>query len=243
MRAYVKGKRRGKDGLPLKERTRADYLAMVAPVGTRKSGEPFADGLLYSLADTSMHRITAQQIRELYATHKGQQAVCAMQVLRAVLNWHGVTVEGSPLARTTAGRDRIVLPPTTSKPRPIPPERLGAWWRAATARAGRATCARRSTWRCCRRSMRLARRFRFRSAWCACGRLILRRPPPSSAAAGRRLIRRDAIRTCRNEQGSDKLGARPRSRARPGGAVHDARDARTRNYRPHLGPMRQGNCT
>ncbi len=139
LRAYVKGKRRGKDGLALKARTQADYLAMIAPGGTRKDGSPFADGLLYALSDKSIHRITAQQIRDLYHGHvdrSQRQAVYALQVLRAVLNWHGVQVEGSPLARSTAGRERIVLPPTVGKPTPIPPERLGAWWRAATGRAG-----------------------------------------------------------------------------------------------------------
>ena len=59
-----------------------------------------------------------------------------MQVLRAVLNWHGVSIEGSPLSKATAGRDRIVLPPTVGKPTPIPPERLKTWWTAACARAG-----------------------------------------------------------------------------------------------------------
>ncbi len=139
LRAYVKGKRRGKDGLALKPRTQADYLAMVAAGGSRKSGEPFADGLLYALSDKSIYKITAQQIRDLYHGHvdrSQRQAVYALQVLRAVLNWHGVQVEGSPLARTTAGRERIVLPPTVGKPTPIPPERLGAWWRSATGRAG-----------------------------------------------------------------------------------------------------------
>ncbi len=58
-----------------------------------------------------------------------------MQVLRAVLNWHGVAVENSPLTKSTAGKDRIVLAPTTGSPTPVPPEKLGAWWRAATARA------------------------------------------------------------------------------------------------------------
>lgn len=139
LKAYVKGKRRGKDGLALKERTKADYLAMVEPGGTSKTGKPFADGPLYPLAHRSIHHITAQQMREIYeaqAKRSQRQAVYAMQVLRAVLNWHGVAVEGSPLAKTTAGRDRIILPPTTGKPTPIPPERLGAWWRAAEAQAG-----------------------------------------------------------------------------------------------------------
>jgi hypothetical protein len=38
----------------------------------------------------------------------------------------------NPLGRDTAGRDRILLAPARGNPSPIPPERLGAWWRAAT---------------------------------------------------------------------------------------------------------------
>jgi integrase len=137
--AYVKGKRRGKDGLPLKARTKADYLAMVAPGRIRNNGEPYADGPLFPLASKSIHRITADDMREVYKdTEKKSQrtATYAMQVLRAVLNWHGVAIDESPLSKATAGRDRIVLPPTAGDPHPVPPEKLGAWWRAATKRAG-----------------------------------------------------------------------------------------------------------
>lgn len=139
VRAYVKGKRRGKDGLPLKARTKADYLAMVEPGGTSKAGKPFADGPLYPLAAKSIYRITADDMRKVYAAalqRSERRATYAMQVLRAVLNWHGVAVADSPLSKTTAGKDRIVLPPTSGNPNPIPPEKLGPWWRAATARAG-----------------------------------------------------------------------------------------------------------
>jgi hypothetical protein len=48
-----------------------------------------------------------------------------------VLRWHGVMVPNNPLGWETAGRDRIVLAAPKGKPAPIPPERLGAWWRAA----------------------------------------------------------------------------------------------------------------
>ena len=136
---YVKGKRRGKDGLPLKERTKADYMAMVAAGGMAKDGKPFANGALFGLAQKSIHKISADDIRKVYATaeSKGQrQAVYAMQVLRAVMNWHGVTVPDSPLSKQTAGKDRIVLAPTAGDPRPIPPEKLSAWWTAASERSG-----------------------------------------------------------------------------------------------------------
>ena len=138
---YVQKQRRGKDGLPLKGRTKLDYMAMVAAGRTAKTGKPFADGPLYPLADTPLTKITADQIREVYATEEAKSkrvAVYAMQVLRAVLNWHGVAVPDSPLAKSTAGKARIRLAVTNGNPTPIPPERLGAWWAAATARGGNA---------------------------------------------------------------------------------------------------------
>lgn len=138
---YVKGKRRGKDGLPLKDRTKADYMAMVVPGRIAKNGKPFADGPLFPIADTPLPKITAADIRDIYKTEEAKSkrvAVYAMQVLRAVLNWHGVQVPESPLSKTTAGKDRIILAATSGKPTPIPPERLGAWWAAASERQGHA---------------------------------------------------------------------------------------------------------
>jgi len=139
LKEYVKGKRRGKDGLALKDRTKADYMGMVATGGTAKDGKPFANGLLHCLADKPLTAISAGDIRKVYAAAESKskrQAVYALQVLRAVLNWHGVAVPESPLSKTTAGKKRIILAPTAGKPTPIPPEKLGAWWAAATARAG-----------------------------------------------------------------------------------------------------------
>ena len=60
-----------------------------------------------------------------------------MQVLRAVLRWHGVVIADNPLGKDTAGRDRIVLAPPKGDPTPIPPERLGAWWNAARKASSR----------------------------------------------------------------------------------------------------------
>jgi integrase len=131
---YVKKKRRGKDGLPLKKRTTADYEAMI---GTTERGRP---GELYELADKSLSSISGADIRRIYAdllAERGQRrAVYAMQVLRAVMNWHGVKVPDSPLGKDVAGKDRIVLPKTAGNPSPIPREHLGAWWRAACAAGG-----------------------------------------------------------------------------------------------------------
>jgi integrase len=135
---YVKGKRRGKDGLALKPNTIADYESMVAKGKLSRSGKPYGDGPLYPLADKPLTKITADDMRRVYVDTEARgkrRAVYAMQVLRAVLNWHGVAVEGSPLSKQTAGKDRIILAATTGKPTPIAPEKLGAWWAAATTRA------------------------------------------------------------------------------------------------------------
>lgn len=134
LREYVDRKRRAKDGLPLKARTKADYLAMVEPGETTKTGKKLADGLLFQLADKLLVKLTSDDIRDQYSSllkRSKRQADYAMQVLRAVMRWHGVVVPGNPLGRDTAGRDRIVLAPAKGNPAPIPPERLGAWWRAS----------------------------------------------------------------------------------------------------------------
>lgn len=134
LREYVDKKRRAKDGLPLKARTKADYLAMVEPGEVTKKGKKLADGLLFQLADKLLVKLTSDDIRDQYSSllkRSKRQADYAMQVLRAVMRWHGVVVLGNPLGRDTAGRDRIVLAPAKGNPAPIPPERLGAWWRAS----------------------------------------------------------------------------------------------------------------
>jgi integrase len=141
LKEYVSKKRRGKDGLALKERTKADYLAMVEQGGIKLNGEPKQDGSLLPLADTPVAQITADDVRTLFAKleKRGQrQAVYAMQVLRAVLNWHGVKIPGNPLGKEVAGKDRITLSSSVGVPKPIPPEYLGAWWRAACG-AGKET--------------------------------------------------------------------------------------------------------
>lgn len=131
---YVEKKRRGKDGLPLKARTKADYLGMVKAGRISKKGQVFQNGDLYTLAKTPIAKITADDMRSVFAetsTRGERVAKYAMQVLRAVLNWHGVQVPDNPLGKDIAGRDRIVLRQTGNEPNPIPVEHLGAWWRAA----------------------------------------------------------------------------------------------------------------
>lgn len=132
---YTARKRRGKDGLALKPRTVADYVAMTAAGATNSAGRPLADGELFALADKPLSHISADDVRAAYraAFARGpRRGSYAMQVLRAVLNWHGVKVPGNPLGKEVAGRDRIVLGKSAGDPNPIPPERLHAWWRAAT---------------------------------------------------------------------------------------------------------------
>jgi len=139
---YVEGKVRIKDGKHLKERTKTEYLRMVAPGGVSRRrgfvGEPTKPGELYALANRRLSKITGDDIRELYAQLKKRpmRAAGVMRVLRAVLNWHGVPVPENPFSKDVPGRDRIVLPPTIGNPNPIPRGKLGAFWRAACA-AGR----------------------------------------------------------------------------------------------------------
>jgi len=125
---YIAKKRRGKDGLALKPRTTHAYLATVSE-----------GGYLSHLAGKSIHRITAAEVRHTYeeiSSRSEHSAAFAMRIFKAVMNWHGVEVENSPFNRSTPGCHRIVLKPTIGKPNPIPPEKLHAWWTAASARAG-----------------------------------------------------------------------------------------------------------
>jgi integrase len=120
--------------MALKARTQADYLAMLEPGRTCKTGKKFADGGLHGIAHTLLSSLTADGIRAVHTAllkRSEREAAYAMQVLRAVLRWHGVVVPGNPLGRDTAGRDRILLAPAKGNPSPIPPEQLGAWWRAS----------------------------------------------------------------------------------------------------------------
>lgn len=138
LRDYVTKKRRGKDGLPLKDRTRDDYLRMIEPGRVKLDGTSTLDGELFPLAAKSIFAITAGDIRTLHAAISkrgmaGRRADYALQVLRAVLNFNGAKIEGNPLSRDTAGKDRIRIAPPRAKGDPIPADLIGAWWRAATA--------------------------------------------------------------------------------------------------------------
>lgn len=133
LREYVTKKRKS-GGIPLKERTVADYLKMVEAGGLTATGRPRVDGELYVLADRPITSITGEDIRTLYEELKARgrgkerRAGYAMQVLRAVLNWAGIKVPDNPLGRDVAGRQRIVIASTKQAPNPIPAGHLGRWW-------------------------------------------------------------------------------------------------------------------
>ena len=136
LREYVEDKRRAKDGKALKARTVADYLAMIKPAGTTKKGKPTQAGELFEIASKSLNKIGADDIRRLHRSLESRgerRQTYGMQVLRSVLRHFGVAIEGNPLSPTTAGAQRVVLAPSRGNPSPIPPERLGAWWRASCA--------------------------------------------------------------------------------------------------------------
>ena len=119
---------------PLKQRTRSDYLQMVRPAGDPSVGRKHAAGELHALAAKRLDALTGSMIKAHFKrlTDRGPtRAAYAMRVVRAVLNYHGVSIEDDPFARKTAKRDRIVLPAAKRRTRIIPIERLRDWWVAA----------------------------------------------------------------------------------------------------------------
>ncbi|WP_024301968.1 integrase family protein [Pseudogulbenkiania sp. MAI-1] len=144
---YVERKRR-RDGLPLKESTRQDYLRLIAPGRQWKRGKS-ADGELYPLAGKRIDQIDGDMIRELHTalearckatmkkrggdtTKVSRRAVYPLVVLRAILNWHKITIPDTPFGRREHDKDSIVLADTPSGANPIPPESIGGWWRAVS---------------------------------------------------------------------------------------------------------------
>jgi len=137
MTDYLEKKRRAKDDLPLKARTKADYLAMLDVPRLLKNGTMTAGGPLRVLGAKRLKHITADDVRTVHALATGERrkAYC-MQVLRAVMNWHGVAIPDSPLGKDQAGKDRIRIMPSRSAKNPIPGKQLGAWWNACMSIAG-----------------------------------------------------------------------------------------------------------
>lgn len=129
---YTQRARRA-DGKPLKESTRRDYLKAVKGSTTKTTGRVTKAGLLAPLADMPIDTISADAIHDCYsaAQLRGErQSAYAMQILRATLNFHGVTIAGSPFDKTTARRNRISLPPARAADKSIDPADVGRWWLA-----------------------------------------------------------------------------------------------------------------
>ena len=108
------GQRRAKDGLPLKARTKSDYLAAIEPPRVTKVGAKRAAGPLHPIAHKPLANLTASDIRATYeaaARRSLRRAEYAMEIRRAVLRWNGVVIPGNPLGRETAGHDRNALHP------------------------------------------------------------------------------------------------------------------------------------
>jgi integrase len=136
LRDYVERKRRTKDGLPLKARTKDDYLAFIASGRRKADGTDTKDGALFQIAEIPLARLTADDInrahKDMMERKDGganRQAAYAAQVMRAVLNWHGVKIEGNPLGKDVAGKDQIKIPPARPDTHPIPYDKIGEWWR------------------------------------------------------------------------------------------------------------------
>lgn len=128
---YVRDKRRRRDGKPLKARTKGDYLGMVRPAEGRRRA-----GLLFPLADRRLETITAAEIKRLHkalAPAGERRQSYAMEVLRAVLRWHGVAIEDNPLSAATAGAKRVALALPKGNPRPLDADDLRRWWQAASS--------------------------------------------------------------------------------------------------------------
>ncbi len=134
LRQYVKDDSARKR--PLKQRTTDDYLAMIRPSSRGENGRSRVEGELAPIANRRLDALTGGGVKSLYKTLQKRgpvRAAYAMRVLRGVLNYHGVRLPEDPFDRTTARRERIVLPSANRRDRVIPPERLHAWWNAASA--------------------------------------------------------------------------------------------------------------
>jgi hypothetical protein len=105
LRDYVEKKRRAKDGLALKARTKSDYLDAIEPPRVTKIGTRRAAGPLRPIAHKPLTVLTVSGIRATYeaaARHSLRRAEYAMQILRAVLRWNGVVIPG----KSARPRDR-----------------------------------------------------------------------------------------------------------------------------------------
>jgi len=131
---YLQKKRR-RDGLPLKQRTHDDYMAMLKPGRLTAAGKRTRGGTLAKLAGKPIHGITAGDIKALHEENlqRGErQAIFALQTLRAVLRWHTVEIDNDPFSPATKGKHRIVIPktrPSDKEPVGNLLRGLGGFWR------------------------------------------------------------------------------------------------------------------
>jgi hypothetical protein len=91
LRAYVKDD--SARPMPLKERTRSDYLGMIRPAADGSEGPKHEPGRLWMLADRQLATLTGGELKELHQrlAKKGRTfAAYGMRVTRAVLNYEGV---------------------------------------------------------------------------------------------------------------------------------------------------------
>jgi hypothetical protein len=131
---YVEHKRRKSDKKPLKQRTKDDYLEMVAPAKVKPGGTSGVAGGLFALAHKPIRSITAREIKAVNDANlkRGERvAGYAMQVLRAVLNYHGIVVAHGPFNKDTPQVDRIDIPQSGVNEHWIEP--IGRWWNAVNA--------------------------------------------------------------------------------------------------------------
>lgn len=133
---YIARKQR-KDDKPLKERTRRDYAAMIAPGRLTAAGKRTKGGTLAKLASKPIFGLTGDEIRAVHGenlkTRGERQSHFAMMTLKAVLRWHGVVIPDSPFdERTPEARRIIIKKPGVSPREPITAlrENLGVFWQA-----------------------------------------------------------------------------------------------------------------
>lgn len=132
LRAYVKDD--SARPMPLKERTRSDYLEMIRPASDGSQGPKHEAGRLWTLADRQLATLTGGELKELHQrlAKKGRTfAAYGMRVARAVLNYEGIRLSDDPFSKLTPKRDRVVLPAPNKRSRIIPSDSFAAWWGAA----------------------------------------------------------------------------------------------------------------
>lgn len=117
--------------VPLKDRTKEDYLGMVKPGQLKPNGRRTLDGELCALADKPIDTITADDVRALHSKLKersARRAGYAMATLRTVLKGFGVIIPNDPFGNTVPQLSRIHLTQSGVSESVIEPEQIGRWW-------------------------------------------------------------------------------------------------------------------